>query len=110
MTTGQSRSAECGICLEKVRKLGKVKDRVFGILVSCKHVYCLGCIQEWRDKVNSWFFVSPILSDNHACPECGLTSSLVIPSKTLVTDPDRKKRLALELRQSPRGTPSGRRL
>ncbi|CAM9356409.1 unnamed protein product [Ectocarpus sp. 12 AP-2014] len=99
MTTGQSRSAECGICLEKVRKLGKVKDRVFGILVSCKHVYCLGCIQEWRDK-----------SDNHACPECGLASSLVIPSKTLVTDPDRKKRLALELHQSPRGTPSGRRL
>ncbi|CBJ48737.1 conserved unknown protein [Ectocarpus siliculosus] len=95
----QSRSAECGICLEKVRKLGKVKDRVFGILVSCRHVYCLGCIREWRDK-----------SDNHACPECGLTSSLVIPSKTLVTDPDRKKRLALELRQSPRGTPSVRRL
>ncbi|CAN0547645.1 unnamed protein product, partial [Ectocarpus sp. 8 AP-2014] len=49
----QSRSAECGICLEKVRKLGKVKDRVFGILVSCKHVYCLGCIREWRDKVHS---------------------------------------------------------
>ncbi|CAN0042191.1 unnamed protein product [Ectocarpus fasciculatus] len=83
----QSRSAECGICLEKVRKLGKVKDRVFGILVSCKHVYCLGCIREWRDK-----------SENHECPECGVPSSLVIPSKTLVTDPDRKKRLALELR------------
>ncbi|CAB1120347.1 unnamed protein product [Ectocarpus sp. CCAP 1310/34] len=95
----QSRSAECGICLGKVRKLGKVKDRVFGILVSCKHIYCLGCIQEWRDK-----------SNNHACPECGLSSSLALPSKTFVTDLDRKKRLALELRQSPRGTPSGRRL
>lgn len=40
----QSRRAECGMCLERV------KDR-FGILVGCKHEYCLKCIREWRAKV-----------------------------------------------------------
>ncbi|CAM9194942.1 unnamed protein product [Scytosiphon promiscuus] len=94
----QSRRAECGVCLERVRKVKGAENRMFGILTGCKHVYCLGCINEWRDK-----------SKSHECPECRMPSTWVLPSKTLVTDPARKKRLALEFHKSLGGNPPPRR-
>eukprot|EP00904_Undaria_pinnatifida_P000852 jgi/Undpi1/10768/HiC_scaffold_29.g13216.m1 len=78
----QSRRAECGVCLEKV------KGR-FGILVNCRHVYCLACIKEWRQK-----------SKHHECPQCRMLSHFVVPSATLVTDPERKERLVSEYQES----------
>lgn len=43
------------MCLEVVRKVDRAKGtyRTFGILMGCRHVYCLSCITEWRDKVRS---------------------------------------------------------
>ena len=37
---------ECGICMEKVMEKANVKDRQFGILTGCNHIFCLACIRE----------------------------------------------------------------
>eukprot|EP00903_Cladosiphon_okamuranus_P008007 g7725.t2 len=89
----QSRNEECGVCLEVVSKREGTKERTFGILMGCRHVYCLSCITEWRDKV-----VRGIQSKSHECSECRVPSPLVVPRKTVVTDPERKARLVSNFR------------
>jgi len=46
--THRSEGKQCAICMEVVLDKPKVSDRRFGILSECTHVFCLGCIREWR--------------------------------------------------------------
>lgn len=51
-----------------------VKGRTFGILMGCRHVYCLSCITEWRDKVK----------DKGSVSRVGLVLVLMPPHNTLL--------------------------
>ena len=39
-------------------------------------------------------------SEDHECPQCRTPSHLVVPSATLVTDPERKELLVSEYQES----------
>lgn len=44
----QSKNVTCGICMDKVYEKADPRRRVFGILPSCNHSFCLECIMTWR--------------------------------------------------------------
>ena len=44
----ESKEKQCGICMENVLEKHKVRDRRFGLLENCAHVFCLKCIRKWR--------------------------------------------------------------
>jgi hypothetical protein len=78
-----SKDYECGICHEKIMENG----RKFGILTSCLHTFCVGCVKAWRQEHQS-----------NECPnpQCGTTSPFIIPSSTFILDPA-KKALIIDL-------------
>lgn len=41
---------ECCVCLEPVMSKANPKDRKFGLLSGCDHVFCLSCIRNWRSN------------------------------------------------------------
>lgn len=73
--------AECGICFESVKR----NDGKFGMLESCDHAFCLGCIRAWRQQKE--------LQDRknlRMCPLCRNQSFFVIPCERLLLDPAEK--------------------
>lgn len=72
--------AECGICFENVRARGER----FGLLENCDHAFCLGCIRGWRKQREQ------DRKNLRMCPVCRNESGFVIPSDTLIPDPDEK--------------------
>jgi E3 ubiquitin-protein ligase makorin len=83
-----SRAAECSMCLEHIR----AKGQKFGLLSHCAHAFCLPCAREWRERAFGADSLSKEIA--RACPACRIVSYYVIPSDRLVTDPERKERLA----------------
>lgn len=75
----------CEICSDDIL----LKGSKYGLLENCDHVFCLGCIREWRnqkekqDKLNL-----------RKCPICRIDSFLIIPSSEYATG--YKKCLELE--------------
>lgn len=67
----RSKELVCGICLDVV--LDKEKNRRFGILENCSHVFCIECIRTWR---NSSFDEK----NKRGCPQCRVKSDYIIPS------------------------------
>ncbi len=67
---------ECGICLEKV--LSKADPR-FGLL-NCEHVFCLGCIRQWRSSGPCTVDPTSIRS----CPLCRVITYFIVPSSQFV--------------------------
>ncbi|NXM35607.1 MKRN1 ligase, partial [Oxyruncus cristatus] len=63
------------------------EQQLFGILPSCSHAYCVGCIHKWR---RSRDFQSTVIK---ACPECRITSSYYIPHKYWISDMGEKEKL-----------------
>ena len=43
-----SKDKICGICLEVVLEKENERERKFGILDCCNHIFCIGCILSWR--------------------------------------------------------------
>ncbi|XP_021232788.1 probable E3 ubiquitin-protein ligase makorin-1 isoform X2 [Numida meleagris] len=82
-----SEAVVCGICMEQVYGKALPEERLFGILPSCSHAFCLGCIRTWR---RSRDFPRAVIK---ACPECRLTSPYYIPHKYWVSDGDEKQQL-----------------
>ncbi len=41
---------ECCVCLEVVLSKTNPRDRKFGLLSGCDHVFCLSCIRNWRSN------------------------------------------------------------
>jgi len=71
-----SRSSDkaCGICMETVMEKSNLKERQFGILTGCNHIFCLSCIREWRGRKE---YKRNVV---RACPECRVHSDFIVPS------------------------------
>uniref|UniRef100_A0A8D3CXV0 E3 ubiquitin-protein ligase makorin-2 n=1 Tax=Scophthalmus maximus TaxID=52904 RepID=A0A8D3CXV0_SCOMX len=82
-----SQDKVCSICMEVVVQKPNPSDRRFGILSSCCHTFCLGCIRKWRCTRN---FSNVIIK---SCPECRVVSEFVIPSMYWVENQDDKDQL-----------------
>jgi len=82
-----SRSSDkiCGICMEGVMEKSEEKDRRFGILTGCNHIFCLTCIREWRARKEYKHDVV------RACPECRLHSDFIVPSSYWFEDEKEKE-------------------
>jgi hypothetical protein len=76
-----STDVECGICLEQVLL---IPGRRFGLLSHCGHAFCLGCIREWRARIDL------PKETVRACPLCRTLSYYVIGCDRYVADPVRK--------------------
>ncbi|XP_045437563.1 probable E3 ubiquitin-protein ligase makorin-3 isoform X2 [Pipistrellus kuhlii] len=86
----------CGICMEVVYEKAYESDRRFGILSNCNHTYCLRCIRRWR---NAREFRSRVIK---SCPQCRVSSRLVIPSKYWVEEPAAKQELIRQYKEAMR--------
>lgn len=81
-----SQDKVCSICMEVVVQKLSQSERRFGILSSCDHCFCLGCIRKWRHAP----FSNEVIK---ACPECRVPSELVIPSVHWVQEQTQKDQL-----------------
>uniref|UniRef100_A0A182IXJ0 RING-type E3 ubiquitin transferase n=1 Tax=Anopheles atroparvus TaxID=41427 RepID=A0A182IXJ0_ANOAO len=76
----------CGICLEVILEK-RARERRFGILPNCKHIFCLSCIRTWRNSNN---FENKI---KRGCPTCRIASDFVCPSYVWIESDEEKKKL-----------------
>jgi len=74
----KSKDLQCTVCYDIVWEKPNPAHQRFGILENCDHVFCLGCIREWRANTNS------DKSAVKGCPTCRKESHFVIPSKWFV--------------------------
>jgi len=74
-----SEDIECSICYHALGGTGKQ----FGLLDCCDHVFCLECIRQWKTARST---------EDHTCPVCRETISLIIPS-TIYAKGDHKKQI-----------------
>ncbi|XP_003420670.2 probable E3 ubiquitin-protein ligase makorin-3 [Loxodonta africana] len=84
----------CGICMEIVYEKPSAGLRRFGILSNCNHSYCLRCIRVWRKATQ---FQNRVVK---SCPQCRVTSHLVIPSEFWVEDEAKKKQLIKDYKKA----------
>jgi E3 ubiquitin-protein ligase makorin len=70
-----SKDKECSICFDGVVS----QKRLFGLLSSCDHVYCLECIRNWR-ATDQHDADKAVESVSHTCPLCRQLSLFVVPS------------------------------
>ncbi|AUI80716.1 N1R-like RINg finger host range protein [White-tailed deer poxvirus] len=63
-----SKTKECNICMENIYDKEKIYNRYFGIISSCNHVFCMGCITIWRKNKTT-------------CPLCRKKFIFVIKSR-----------------------------
>ncbi|KAH8343136.1 hypothetical protein KR059_005463, partial [Drosophila kikkawai] len=81
----RSQDKTCGICFDTImEKTGREKR--FGILPNCIHIFCLECIRTWRQTK----FDHKI---TRACPECRVSSDFVCPSVFWVETKEDKEKL-----------------
>ncbi|KAJ8784056.1 hypothetical protein J1605_001640 [Eschrichtius robustus] len=89
-----SKDMVCGICLEVVYEKANPRERRFGILSNCNHTCCLKCIRKWRSAKQ---FESKIIK---YCPECRITSNIVIPSEYWVEEKEEKQKLIQKYKEA----------
>ncbi|XP_068198569.1 makorin, ring finger protein, 4 isoform X2 [Antennarius striatus] len=70
-----SKNVTCGICMDKVYEKTEPRNRVFGILPSCNHSFCLQCIITWRKTKD----LGPDVVKT--CPQCRVRSAFYVPNK-----------------------------
>ena len=71
---------DCAICFDRVSNKRVPKNRRFGILENCSHVFCASCIQTWRTR-----------SDE--CPVCRTQSTRCLLRSKFVDAGQEKKKL-----------------
>lgn len=87
---------ECSICLEYI-----TKEKKYGLLINCSHVFCFCCIKQWRkdnhfrDKKNAIINQSI----NKYCPLCKEESAFIIPSDFYTSKKEKKIKLAEEYKR-----------
>nr|KAF6399364.1 makorin ring finger protein 3 [Molossus molossus] len=84
----------CGICMEVVCEKANLSDRRFGILSNCNHSYCLKCIRTWRTARE---FRNRVIK---SCPQCRVSSRVVIPSEYWVEDNEEKQKLIQQYQEA----------
>nr|WCB87033.1 CPPV222 N1R/p28-like protein [Cooks petrelpox virus] len=82
----RSNSKKCGICIEEISEK-HISEQYFGILPSCKHVFCLSCIRRWADTTRN-------TDTENTCPECRIVFPFIIPNRYWVDDKYEKKILS----------------
>jgi hypothetical protein len=78
----------CGICLSR--------PKVFGILSTCDHIFCISCIRSWRATSND---ASLPRETSKSCPVCRLPVYIIVPSSEFVSDPEKKEELIRNYRE-----------
>eukprot|EP01120_Amphizonella_sp_Union-15-10_P007905 TRINITY_DN2735_c0_g1_i1.p1 TRINITY_DN2735_c0_g1~~TRINITY_DN2735_c0_g1_i1.p1 ORF type:complete len:266 (+),score=42.30 TRINITY_DN2735_c0_g1_i1:57-854(+) len=72
---------KCGVCFERI---GQNFRKLYGLLRSCDHIFCLDCIRSWRSSDND-------SRTTHTCPFCRVQSHFVIPSVVYATGEQKDK-------------------
>lgn len=87
----RSRDKTCGICMDIImEKQGREKR--FGILPNCTHIFCLECIRKWRQAKQFDHKIT------RSCPECRIASDFVCPSAFWVETKEEKEKLLTDYR------------
>ncbi|XP_017137987.1 probable E3 ubiquitin-protein ligase makorin-1 [Drosophila miranda] len=87
----RSKDKTCGICFDTImEKAGREKR--FGILPNCNHIFCLECIRKWRQAKQFEHKIT------RACPECRVCSDFVCPSAFWVETKEEKDKLLNDYR------------
>ncbi|TPX70572.1 hypothetical protein SpCBS45565_g01615 [Spizellomyces sp. 'palustris'] len=75
----------CAICFDPPLQ--------FGLLLGCDHIFCVGCVREWRNKKNKTDDLagSSVIKE---CPVCRSPSPYVVPSSVHATGP--RKEVVIE--------------
>ncbi|GFS62073.1 probable E3 ubiquitin-protein ligase makorin-2 [Nephila pilipes] len=88
---------KCEICKKCVSDKKYFSERRFGLLENCSHVFCLGCIREYRARLQLNAFAkrkrnycTPVAI---RCPICRVESHYIIASKSWLEDPKKKVQL-----------------
>lgn len=89
----RSKDKQCGICFDTImEKAGREKR--FGILPNCSHIFCLECIRKWRQAKQFEHKIT------RACPECRVASDFVCPSAFWVDTKAEKDKLLGDYRNA----------
>ncbi|XP_017072450.1 probable E3 ubiquitin-protein ligase makorin-1 [Drosophila eugracilis] len=89
----RSKDKTCGICFDTImEKAGREKR--FGILPNCNHIFCLECIRTWRQAKQFEHKIT------RACPECRVCSDFVCPSAFWVETKEEKDKLLNDYRSA----------
>ncbi|XP_055854606.1 probable E3 ubiquitin-protein ligase makorin-1 isoform X2 [Episyrphus balteatus] len=89
----RSKDKQCGICFDTImEKAGREKR--FGILPNCSHIFCLECIRKWRQAKQFEHKIT------RACPECRVASDFVCPSAFWVETKEEKDKLLVDYRNA----------
>lgn len=89
----RSKDKTCGICFDTImEKSGREKR--FGILPNCSHIFCLECIRKWRQAKQFEHKIT------RSCPECRVSSDFVCPSAFWVETKEEKDKLLNEYRSA----------
>ncbi|XP_067646161.1 probable E3 ubiquitin-protein ligase makorin-1 [Eurosta solidaginis] len=87
----RSKDKTCGICFDTImEKAGREKR--FGILPNCNHIFCLECIRKWRQAKQFEHKIT------RSCPECRVCSDFVCPSEFWVETKEEKDKLLTDYR------------
>ncbi|XP_039964372.1 probable E3 ubiquitin-protein ligase makorin-1 isoform X1 [Bactrocera tryoni] len=87
----RSKDKTCGICFDTImEKAGREKR--FGILPNCNHIFCLECIRKWRQAKQFEHKIT------RSCPECRVSSDFVCPSAFWVETKEEKDKLLSDYR------------
>uniref|UniRef100_A0A1I8NRE9 RING-type E3 ubiquitin transferase n=1 Tax=Stomoxys calcitrans TaxID=35570 RepID=A0A1I8NRE9_STOCA len=89
----RSMDKTCGICFDTImEKAGREKR--FGILPNCNHIFCLECIRKWRQAKQFEHKIT------RSCPECRVSSDFVCPSAFWVETKEEKDKLLGDYRKA----------
>ncbi|XP_037935240.1 probable E3 ubiquitin-protein ligase makorin-1 isoform X2 [Teleopsis dalmanni] len=89
----RSKDKTCGICFDTIlEKTGREKR--FGILPNCSHIFCLECIRKWRQAKQFEHKIT------RSCPECRVASDFVCPSAFWVETKEEKDKLLNDYRNA----------
>ncbi|XP_055383558.1 probable E3 ubiquitin-protein ligase makorin-1 [Condylostylus longicornis] len=89
----RSKNKTCGICFDIIMEKNG-KEKRFGILPNCNHIFCLECIRKWRQAKQ---FENKI---TRSCPECRISSDFVCPSAFWVENKDDKDKVINEYKNA----------
>lgn len=89
----RSKDKTCGICFDTIMEKNG-REKRFGILPNCNHIFCLECIRKWRQAKQ---FENKIV---RSCPECRVSSDFVCPSPFWVDTKEDKDKLLNEYKMA----------
>lgn len=112
----EDEDATCGICLESVNVhqsnsfTATTRRKKIGLLSCCNHIFCYGCLMEWRTKgLGSNRNHDPdARSTRRVCPTCRKSSDYAVPSFTLPRSQADKERILLNYKKNCAAKPCNR--